>query len=38
MAYSNIPTAKIAATIPMLVVSFDVFAVLDRITSGYDVF
>ena len=33
MAYNNIPTRKITATMPMLVVPFDVFAVCGRIAS-----
>jgi hypothetical protein len=32
MAYNNIPTRKITATMPMLV-AFDVFAVCGRIAS-----
>ena len=33
ITYNNIPTRKITATMPMLVVSFDVFAVCARIAS-----
>ena len=37
MAYNNIPTMKITATMPMLVVSFDVFAVCSEIALCHDI-
>ena len=37
ITYNNIPTRKITATMPMLVVSFDVFAVCGRIASCHDI-
>jgi len=38
MAYNNIPTRKIIATMPMLVVSFDVLTVCGRIASCRHIF